>query len=293
MPFDIPWYVYGLLAAFFVSLASIFEKKALQHDEPLHFSAASLAVIGLLSLPFLLLVDFAAMTPRTLLIMYVISVIATVAFFLVAYSLKRLDAGEQSLVLALTPATTALFAYVLLQEALTHTATIGLLFVVAGLITLEYPSLKRTGERSFHRKLIPLLLSFGAVLCYSGSAMFDRILLRDGSVSPFNFIVITQVMMFANFFVLSLFKRKDPKLYSSSLSREPLKIVLFSVLIFAARVMQSNAVAIAFVALPATLKRVGALFTVIFAKFYLKEKNIGHKLFAGAIILAGVVLIVL
>src|SRR5262249_43009230 len=139
----LPWYVFGLLAALFISLASIFEKSALRHEEPIHFSAASMLVIGLMSSPFLLFVDFSAIPLYKLASMFGIAFLAAVAFFLVALSLKTLEAGEQGLILAFAPAATALSSFLFLGEALTQTAMLGIFLVVLGLVVLEFPSLGR------------------------------------------------------------------------------------------------------------------------------------------------------
>lgn len=291
--FDIPWYVFALMSAFFVGVAAVFEKRALEHDEPLHFSASSTVVVGLLTVPFLFFVDWSALTPPVIFGLYAVSILATIAFCLVAYALKRLEAGEHSLILSLTPAATALLAYLFIGEALSEKAAIGVLLVVCGLLALEFPRAK-AGFRSkeFRKKLLPLLLSFGAVIVYALSAVLDRVLLSGFRVDPIDFIVIVQTMQLLNFVVYGIFRGKKDHLLSSSFMRQPMKVLAFSLLMFLSRIFYAQSVSMAFVALTAALKRTGALFTIVFARSYLHEHGVGHKLLAGAIILSGVLLVV-
>lgn len=290
---DIPWYGFALLSAFFVGVAAVFEKRALEHDEPLHFSASSTVVVGVLTLPFLFFVDWNALTPTIVLGLYAIALLATLAFCLVAYSLKRLEAGEQSLILSLTPAVTALAAYFFIEETLSGEAVGGLLLIVCGLIILEAPK-AAAGFRSkeFRKKIFPIFLSVGAVFVYAASTVLDRVLLSGFAVNPIDFIIIIQTMQLLNFAVYGLFRGRKDHLLSSSFSRQPLQVIVFSVLMFLSRISYAYAVSMAFVALTAALKRTGALFTIVLARSYLHEKHIGQKLFAAAVMGVGVFLLV-
>ncbi|HYD93173.1 MAG TPA: DMT family transporter [Candidatus Paceibacterota bacterium] len=291
---EIPWYVFALLGALFVSFASVFEKKVLIHDEPLHFSASSSALIGILSLPFLFFVDWSAIPSIAFLIMYGVSILAMLAFCLVAFSLRALEAGEQTLILALTPAVTALFGFLFLGETLSTQAFLGLILIVVGLIVLEFPSAKAgLHSHAFRKKLVPIFLAFGAVVVYSLSAVGDRIVLGHYDVDIIDFLMIVQVMALANFLVLSWFDRSHKKLLTSSFRRHPMQVATFSILLILSRLMHSQAVSMAYVALAAAIKRSGALFTIVIARTYLKERSVGHKLLAGGIILAGVLSIIL
>jgi drug/metabolite transporter (DMT)-like permease len=287
---ELPWYVFALLGAFIVSLAVIFEKRALRHDEPLHFSASATILVGLLSVPFLFFVDWAALTPEILGFLYAISILSTIAFCLVTFSLKRLEAGEQSLILALTPAVTAVFALFLIGEALSVNGYLGILLVVLGLITLELPSLKTA---AFHKKMGAVALTVLVVFMYAGSAVLDRVVLGGYGMNPIDMLVLTQVGQMINITIYGLFRGKHDRIFTSSFMRQPGKVTAFSVLMFLSRITYVEAVSVAAVALVAALKRTGALFTVVMARAYLNERGMGHKLVAGIIILLGVVAILL
>ena len=293
--FDLPWYVFALLGAFFISIASVLEKKVLHHIEPLHFSGSTILVSGILSLPFLYFVSWSTFTPYTIFLLYLISLLATISFVLVAVSLKKMEVGEQSLVLSIAPVVTALFAYVALGEALSTTATIGMVLIVLGLLLLEYKTI-RTMMRPHHalsKKVIAILLTIISVIFYALGGVLDRVVLSGGTVRALDFIVIAQVFMLLNFLILNMFSKQGDHLLDGSFKREPVKIILFSVLIFLSRISYAQAVTTAYVALVAILKRTGALFTVVLGGTYLKENHIVLKLISGVIIILGVMLVIL
>lgn len=290
--FDIPWYVFALLSAFFVALAAVIEKKVLIHDEPLHFSHSAVIILGLLSLPFLVFVPWKELTLEMVGMVYLISILAFVAFALVAYSLKRLEAGEQSLILATTPVVNAFLAYLIISEELTQYAFLGLCLIVAGLVVLELPRLQGSAV-SLHKKLIPIGISFLAVVVYAASAVLDRIVLKTHVLSAFDFIMMTQSFMLLNVVVVYGAQGKINKELLSSFFKQPLSLAYFSLSMLMSRLLYAQSVSMAYVALTAVLKRTGALMTIFMARSYLHEKHLGHKLLAGAIVLLGVILVIL
>jgi|CXWL01.1.fsa_nt_gi drug/metabolite transporter (DMT)-like permease len=293
--FELPWYVFALLGAFFISVASVLEKKVLLHAEPLHFSGSTILVSGILSIPFLYFVSWSSFTAYSIGLLYLISLLATISFVLVATSLKKMEAGEQSLILSVTPVVTAIFAYAFLGEALSANATIGMVLIVLGLLLLEYKTIRGLARphHALSVKTIAILLTTASVVFYAMGGVLDRMVLSGGTVRALDFIVIAQVFMLMNFLVLNMFLKKGDHLLDGAFKKEPLKIVFFSVLIFLSRVSYAQAVTTTYVALVAILKRTGALFTVILGGAYLKESHVVLKLISGVIIILGVALVIL
>lgn len=290
---ELPWYVFALAGAFFIALASVLEKKVLQHDEPIHFSGSSVVVASVLSLPFLFFVQWSSFTPYIFVLLYSISVLAAIAFVLIAVSLKNMDAGEQSVILAITPLVTAFFAFFVLDESLSPRALLGIVFVVCGLIVLEAQILfQKSHSRIFFKKFVPVGLALLAVVVHAASAMIDRIVLREGVISALDFIVVIQIFMLINFVAISFVRGKHDHFLDGSFMRNPLKLLLFSVLIFLSRVTYAQSASMVYIALTAVLKRTGALFTIVLGGAYLKEKHLGQKLLAGALMLLGVLFVI-
>ena len=288
----IPWYGYALLGALFVAVSSILEKKVLAHHEPMHLSGSVAVVGGVLSLPLLLLVDWATITPPLLGLIYCISLLSAVAFCITAYAMRKLDAGELSPILALVPAATAVFASLALGEYLTLQDAAGLFVVVGGLMMLELPALVALRRKALKKKAGALMLAFLAVFVYAVSSVLDRVVLGIGNVRALDFIVLTQTGTLITFIVYDLVRHKKDRFLMSSLTREPGKVAAIAALLFLSRIFHAQAISMAYVALASALKRSGAIFTVLLAGTILKEKGTMHKLAALLVILGGVLLII-
>lgn len=287
---DLPWYVFALSGAFFVALSGVLEKHTLKHEEPLHFSGATALMGGIFSLPVLFFVDWSSITPHTYVWLYAISLTSVAAFWIVATVVKKLDAGEVSTILALTPAVTALLAYGFLGEVLNPQQIGGILIIVLGLVALEAPYLKTllskvVGQRAH---LITVALALLAVLLYALGSLLDRFVLTNFSLNAIEFIAITQVMLVGTFLMLELIFRKKGNSMFSTLKRSPLKVAGVAALLFVSRMLHAQAISMVFVALASALKRVGAIFTILLAGSLLKEKDGLRKLLAASLILAGV-----
>lgn len=291
---ELPWYVYALLGAFFVALASVLEKKILLHDDPLHYSGSVATVVGVLSLPLLFFVEWSSLSPLSFGFMYIISLLAMGGFYLTSHAMKGLHAGELSIILSLTPAVTALFAFLFLAESLTERAFVGVIVIVLGLIVLELPSLWKTRHaQGFTRKIKYLIAAGLGIGIYAVSSVFDRIVLGHHGVPVFDFLAIVQSVSLFNYLVFSFVREKQDHVLTASFFKQPIKITVISLCIFASRVMHANAISLAYVALASALKRTSTLFTIVLAKSYLHERGVGHKLLAAFIIILGVLLVIL
>lgn len=290
----LPWYVYALGGAAVVAISSILEKDVLKHEEPAHFSSAVAFVGAIISIPFLIVAPWSTLTFLELSAIYVISFLSIGAWFSVAYAVKRLDVGEVSALLAVVPAATAVLAYILLGEALLPLQVMGLLAVVGGLLVLEAPHLRgvlmKVRNRSHTLGVIFILL---AISLYAIGSIVDRVVLSRFLVDPITFVALAQAMSFANALVLESVLTKRAPTFLTLFKSAPLRTTTIGVLVSLSRVMHAQAIALAFVALAGALKRTGALFTIVLATIFLKEKGSIRKLCAAGLILAGVCALIL
>lgn len=289
---EVPWFVFALMGAFFVALSGVIEKDVLKHEEPLHFSGAVAVIGALFSIPFLLFVEFDALTPFFLALIYAVSVLSTLGFSVTAYAMRRLDAGELSSILALTPAATAVFAFFFLGEELDLLHILGIAAVIVGLIVLELPRLMRPmpGKK---RSPVYVLVALLAVFIYATSSVLDRFVLHGNGIRAFDFIVLTQLFAVLNFAIIDIVRGKKDRLLTSAWNHRPLKVTLVALLLFLSRLCHAQAISMAYVALASSLKRTGSIFTILLAGRFLGEKGIGHKLFAAALIFIGAIVLIL
>ena len=286
---DFPWYAFAFAGALVVAVTAIVEKRVVSQHEPVELSESVALIAAAISLPLLYFVKWQALTGETLAFVFVIAFLTACAFSLSMMALRRLDAGELSPILALTPAATALVAVAALGEVLAVSDAIGIAVVIAGLISLEVPALLSLRKVSRTQRLAAVTLGLLAVVVYALSATVERLVLSAGHLRPFDFIVLAQVFMAVPFSLYALSARRG---LFKPLRENPGAVLGIALLLFGARVLHAQAVSMAYVALASALKRTSALFTVILAGIFLKEKGTARKLVSLAIILAGVFLII-
>jgi len=291
---ELPWYVFALAAAFIVAVSAVIEKKTLAVEDPLHFSSATVVVGGVLSLPLLFFVSWTSLSFYEYAVLYVIASIGMLSFFLVARSMKVLEAGEVSALLAVTPAAVALGAYLLFREALTLSQIGAIGLIILGLLVLEAPHLYAFVRRTAQGKhLMYVMATFLAVLTYTASSLLDRVALTTFSVDAISFIALVQTMGMINFLILGLLLRRHGQVSLKALRTSPWKVLTVALLLLCSRILHAQAVSLAFVALASALKRTGAIFTIILSGTFLHETGIVRKLAAASLIVIGAILLVL
>lgn len=291
--FDLPWYVFALAGAFFVALGSVLEKKTLLHDDALHYSGAVATLLGLLSLPLLFFVDWSNITTTVIGYIFIISLLSMGAFYLTSYAMKGLQVGELSILLALTPVVTALFAFLFLAESLSERAFAGVIVIIFGLVILELPGLWQGRHATgFNRKVKYILATALGIGIYATSAMFDRVVLGYHGVAPFDFLAIVQTFTLINYGAFSIMRGKKDHLLTASLLKQPRKMLSIAFCIMFSRFMHATAISMTYIALASVLKRTSTLFTIALAKSYLHERKVGHKLFAASVVILGIILVI-
>lgn len=290
---ELPWYIFALLAALVVAISSLLEKDVLRHEEPLHFSSATSLVGGILSLPFLLFIDWSALGFVELSFLYLISFLSMLAFWLVAKAMKNLDVGEVSTILALVPAAVAVIAYLVLGESLTSTQTGGITVIVLGLLVLEAPHvwslITKTPTKG---RLVYVGLALLAVLLYATGSVIDRVALTTFGISAIQYVALIQVMIMINFMAFERMRGADRRESLTALRHAPRRIIAVALLLFLSRILYLHAISIAFVALASALKRTSAIFSILLSGAILHEEHLVRKLVAASLIILGVVAIV-
>lgn len=292
--FDLPWYAYALLSAACAPFIVLLEKRGVTREQPVRFTTGVTFVGALVSVPFLPFVAWELMTPGLYLLIALVALLSGLGCAITSIAMRNLEAGEVSAILALTPAVTTLAALVALGEVPSTLALLGVGIIVIGLIILELPRLKGLFSRMHPTHALGYVgLALCAVVVYTGSALADRVTLASGQVSPFDFIVVTQVVLGAMFFVVSLARSKERFAFVGAIKRQPVTIGALVLIEFVARVLYSRAVSVAYVGLVASLKRVNVIITIILAGRFFHEQGIARKLIAATFIIAGVVAIIL
>jgi len=289
-----PWFVYAFMCAALLSAATLIEKRVLVKVHAIDYSASLAITSFVVSLPFLFFIDFSALSPSLLLLIFIASIFGALAFYLVAKGTRHLEISTVSPLLALSPGTTSLLAFFVLGEVLNWKNIAGIIFMVIGSYVLSMSSEKKLFEplhlfaRShyIHFVLLSLILySFGAIL--------DRVIIHVFQVP------IPVYLFFAHLFIsilyipigflfggtfrgaMSAFKIAGPYIFLAS---------IFTV---GYRFFQMEALRLASVGLVSAIKRSSSFFITVIGGELFHEKNITRKAIASLVIIFGTLLIVL
>lgn len=287
------WFYLALISAVLSATAAIFQKRILKDIEALDFSLLLSVFNVILSVPFLINVDYAGLSILNLVVLYIKSILGCLAFLSVMLAIKNLDISRALPLLALTPGIVAVFAFIFIGDSLTTIQVSAILFLIAGTYLLEVrkggglfdPFKVFIRSKNHHYVIYALLL-------FTVTSILDRLLLHRYNLPPNAFLGFQHIFFAVNFFIIFLLYKKDfyalAKTSSGSLWY---LIILVSFLTVLYRFTEILAVKIAPVALVLSVKRISIFFAVIIGGKIFKEEKLFIKAVATAIIIIGIILI--
>ncbi|MDP3962989.1 MAG: DMT family transporter [bacterium] len=288
------WFLYAFLSALLASGSALTAKKALLKEHAMTFAASLALLNAIISGPFLFFIDYARLRPTHIAAALVTSVIGAAAFLLITKAIRHMDVGEASPLLGLEPAVVAILALVLLGEMLSFLQITGILLVVLGSYALErhdgnslWEPLRELVRKGPHRNICY------AVVLYAITGIIERFAFTRLDLEPKAYLAFVQIFMAINFVVaISIFYGGIGDM-RKSLSISGWWILLASLFTVLHRLLQLEAVRIAYVGLVITVKRTSAFFTIIAAGKFFHEDHLRAKLISSALIVSGGMLLAL
>ncbi len=287
------WFLLAIISAVFSAAAAIFQKKILFNIEALDFSLILSFFNVLLSIPFLLNINYSALSSANLLVLYFKSILGALAFLCVMLSIKNMEISKALPLLALTPGFVAIFAFVFINDSLSFLQVFAILLLLSGTYILE----TRSGQKLFdpfkvfvksknhHYVVLALIL-------FTTTSIIDRLLLKQYQLPPNAFIGFQHVFFAINFLIIYLIFKKDiGRLFRLKSEYLWYLIILISILTVVYRYTEILAVKIAPVAMVLSVKRISIFFAVLIGGKIFKEKNLLIKTIAAVLIIAGIILI--
>lgn len=282
------WIIYALLTALFNALKSVSSKKGLRSlDEYVvsWFIYFLPAVFILITFLFIKFPNFGPMFYPVLIIDCALSVVATV------WSVRALLKSDLSIAMPMT-AFTPLFmlatSYVMLGEFPSAAGFLGVILIVIGTYFLNIKERKNGFVAPFLSlaKEEGAQLMLGAAFIWSVTANLDKMATLNSSPVFFSMAenLVMAVMLFPIAWKRICRQRKEV---------EKEKFHLVSVGIFSAlmTVFQMMAISQTLAVYVIAIKRLTILISIVLGGVIFKEKNIGSRLAAGAIMVLGVLLI--
>jgi drug/metabolite transporter (DMT)-like permease len=287
------WFFVALLSSFLSAFAAISQKKVLFNLNPVQFSFYLSIANLVLSIPFFFFIDYDAINASNLSVLFIKSVIGAAAFLCVMTALKNLQISNALPLLALTPGFVAVFAFLLLGEALKFYEVLGLISLITGTYILESKNLKKILfplniflKSRYHQYILVALLLFTA------SSVMDKLLLIKLNLTPISLTAFQHFYFAVLFFIIYfLFKGKLENRLPQIDKTDVLWILLISVLTIGYRYTQIVSVSLASVALTLAVKRTSVLWATVIGGKIFKDTNLLKRTIAVLFILLGAILI--
>ena len=287
------WFLFAIISAVFSAAAALFQKKILFNIDALDFSLILSFFNVILSIPFLINVNYAALSSSNLLVLYLKSILGALAFLCVMLSIKNLEISKALPLLALTPGLVAIFAFVFINDSLSFIQVSAILLLLSGTYILE----ARAGQKLFDPFKVFIKSKnhhyvVFALLLFTTTSIIDRLLLNRYQLPPNAFIGFQHIFFAVNFLIIYLIFKKDlVKVFKLNSNNLWFLIILISILTVVYRYTEILAVKIAPVAMVLSVKRISVFFAVLIGGKIFKEKNLVIKTIATALIIAGIILI--
>ena len=288
------WFFLALTSASFSAAAAIFQKKILKNMEALDFSLLLSIFNVILSIPFLINVNYQQLALTNLFVLYIKSILGCLAFLSVMLAIKNLEISKALPLLALTPGLVAVFAFLFIGDSLTFIQVCAIILLLIGTYVLETqkgqnildPFKVFLKSKNHHYVIFALLL-------FTVTSILDRLLLNRYNLPPNAFLGFQHIFFAINFLIIFLILKKDLKaIVQLSTNSTWFLIMLVAVLTIVYRLTEILAVKIAPVALVLSVKRISVFFAVIIGGKIFNEKDIAIKALATALIVIGAILII-
>jgi uncharacterized membrane protein len=287
------WFYIALISAVLSAASAISQKKVLFSLSALEFSFLVSLFNIIFSIPFFFAFDMGSISPESMALLFIKSVLGAFAFYNVMLALKNLDISGALPLLVLTPGFVALFAFLFGLEKLSILQLSGMFLLLAGTYLLEMKPKQAVTEpfKIFTKSANYHYIGF-ALLLFTASSILDKVLLGKYKMPPNAFMAFQQV--FYGIVISAVY------LFSSKTKHNPLTsfdkkiwfwIILIAVLTVGYRYTQIKAIKIAPVSLVISVKRISVFIAVVIGGRLFNEQNLFRKALATAIMVAGAIMI--
>jgi drug/metabolite transporter (DMT)-like permease len=286
------WFTYALISAVLLSVTSLLEKKALKIEHAAEFSTVLAIMNAIVALPLFFLYGVPKLTIASFLIVFLVSILAAVAYLLTARSVRHLDISITSPFFMLVPGLTALLAFVLLGESLAISQIAGLLIMLGGSYVLQLePKAKWRDpiKEAYKSKYIHFLVI--AIFVYSATSLLDRYVLSRQGLHPGPYLALVQIFVAIHFLIFITLFYDGYKGIKHGLKESGPLILLVSLGTVGYLFAQLQATSLAYVGLVSAVKRSSSLFTAVIGGEIFHEEGLLRKGLACLIMIVGLALL--
>lgn len=284
------WFLFAFLTAFFQSIRDLFNKTKLREFDEyfLTLSMTFFAGVGLSLLLFFL--EIPPLGKNFLPMLFASGTLNTLSLTMYVRAIKYYDLSLVTPITAFSPLFMLITSPLILGEFPRRTGLIGILFIVAGSYILNL----KEKERGYFAPWRSLFTNPGSRLAllvaflWSISSNLDKIGVQNSSPIFWAMSIDFWMSMLLLPVVILKSRNKLPRL-----NRHWFKLIFYGFLNSMMIGCQMTAINLTLVAYVISVKRISALFSVIFGSLILKEQNIKEKLVGSMIMIIGVFFITL
>jgi drug/metabolite transporter (DMT)-like permease len=287
------WFWYALATAVGIAIVTLLEKRVLNKEHATEF-VVTLSIVNLIfSIPLFVHIPYRNLTVIPLLLLFGTGVLSVCTQILNARSLRHMDVSAASPLYATTPAMTAVLAFLFLGEALSGYQILGIVILFIGTYLLE----KVVRGPSVETRVPPptkyFYFIFLSIFLYGISALIDRYILTHYNLSPQALLAFAHLFLAIGLGAYFFIRYDGWTGIRHSFKTYGLSIIFISLLTVSYRFAELKSIQLASVGIVVAIVKSSSLFSTIIGGKLFKEKHIGIKALACAIIIAGVVLVIL
>ena len=287
------WFFIALISAILSAASAISQKKVLFSLSALEFSFYVSLINILFAIPFFFTFSVGSISPESIAILFVKSIMGALAFYCVMLALKNLDISGALPLFVLTPGFVALFAFLFSLETLSIIQISGMFLLLLGTYLLEMKPKQAFLEpfNIFTKSANYHYVGFALIL-FTASSILDKVLLGKYKMPPNAFMAFQQIFYGIVIGIIFLFSSVKKRNSLNSFDKKIwLWIILIAVLTAGYRYTQIKAIKIAPVSLVISVKRISVFIAVVIGGRMFNEKNLLKKALATAIMVAGAIMI--
>ena len=281
------WYIFAGLCAIFGGISSIVEKKTLRKQHAMEFSTVLAIFNSIVVLPLILKANFHNIPLTTYMLIFGVSILGSIAFLLVAKSLRHMEISQASPLLNFGPVFVAILAFFMLGEQITSVQISGILLIIIGSYILEidhgFQSILDPIRKMFTSK--HTIYIFIALILYAFSSLGDKLILN--TISPITYIILVQFFLAVNFIVMITLFHDGITGIKRGIQNAGHWILVVAILTTSYRLFQAQAISMVFVRLVIPIKRTSTLISTVVGGELFHEDGILKKAISCIITLLG------
>jgi drug/metabolite transporter (DMT)-like permease len=295
------WVIFALLSAILTSIASIAEKKTLFRQHALEFATTVAIYNFILSIPFWFLADWSSLSLGTVGLIYLTSLIGSIAFLLVTKSLRHIAISITSPFLVLEPLFVAILAAIILGEKITFMHVTGMMIIIIGAYLLsshEHDHLLEPFKHIFKSKYIRYILF--ALILYAFTSILDKRIVgaeADGGlgITVWTYILLVHFFLAINFILMTIIFGYGIKGLENGVKTGGWLVFAIAALTIGYRLSYQYAISLpgVLVSLVIPIKKLSSFFSTLIGGELFHEKHVLRKSLACLVMIIGAILILM